>query len=48
MPVKYTDMALDTFLYSKPVEVIPGVWSAIGETGPGSYENSGITTTSLS
>jgi len=41
MPVKYADMALDTFLYSKPKEVIPGVWSAIGETGPGSYENSG-------
>ncbi len=41
MPVKYTDMALDTFLYSKPVEVIPGVWTSIGETGPGSYENSG-------
>ena len=41
LPVKYDDMALDSFLYSKPVEVIPGVWSAIGETGPGSYENSG-------
>lgn len=41
LPVKYKDMALDSFLYRKPVEVIPGVWSAIGETGPGSYENSG-------
>lgn len=41
LPVKYTDMALDTFLYSKPVEVIPGVWTSIGETGPGTYENSG-------
>jgi len=41
LPVKYDDMALDSFLYRKPVEVIPGVWSAIGETGPGSYENSG-------
>ena len=41
LPVKYTDMAPDSFLYRKPVEVIPGVWSAIGETGPGSYENSG-------
>lgn len=41
LPVKYADMALDTFLYSKPVEVIPGVWTSIGETGPGSYENSG-------
>ena len=41
LPVKYTDMALDSFLYRKPREVIPGVWSAIGETGPGTYENSG-------
>lgn len=28
-------------LYSKPVEVIPGVWSAIGATAPPTYENSG-------
>ena len=28
-------------LYSKPVEVIPQVWSAIGATGPPTYENSG-------
>lgn len=28
-------------LYSKPVEVIPHVWSAIGATGPPNYENSG-------
>lgn len=28
-------------LYSKPVEVIPHVWSAIGATAPPSYENSG-------
>lgn len=41
LPVKYDDMAPDSFLYRKPVEVIPGVWSAIGEAGPGSYENSG-------
>lgn len=41
LPVKYTDMALDSFLYRKPKEVIPGVWSAFGETGPGTYENSG-------
>lgn len=41
LPVKYADMALDSFLYRKPVEVIPGVWSAFGETGPGTYENSG-------
>jgi glyoxylase-like metal-dependent hydrolase (beta-lactamase superfamily II)/rhodanese-related sulfurtransferase len=41
LPVKYADMAPDSFLYRKPIEVIPGVWSAFGETGPGSYENSG-------
>lgn len=28
-------------LYNKPVEVIPGVWSAIGATAPPSYENAG-------
>ncbi|MGB0845151.1 MAG: rhodanese-like domain-containing protein [Thiolinea sp.] len=41
LPVEYTDKALDSFLYSKPVEVIPGVWSAIGATAPGTYDNSG-------
>jgi glyoxylase-like metal-dependent hydrolase (beta-lactamase superfamily II) len=30
-----------SLLYSKPVEVIPNVWSAIGQTGPPSYENAG-------
>lgn len=28
-------------LYQKPVEVIPNVWSAIGQTGPPTFENSG-------
>lgn len=28
-------------LYSKPVEVAPGVWSAIGATQPPTYENAG-------
>jgi len=28
-------------LYSKPVEFIPNVWSAIGATAPPNYENSG-------
>lgn len=41
LPVKYSDKALDSFLYSKPVEVIPGVWSAIGATAPPTYANSG-------
>lgn len=30
-----------SLLYSAPVEVIPGVWSAIGATSPATYENSG-------
>jgi len=28
-------------LYSKPVEVVPGVWSAIGATQPPTFENAG-------
>lgn len=28
-------------LYSKPIEVLPGVWSAIGATAPPTYENTG-------
>lgn len=28
-------------LYSKPIEFIPGVWTAIGATAPPTYENSG-------
>lgn len=30
-----------SLLYSKPVEVIPNVWSAIGATAPPTYENAG-------
>ncbi len=30
-----------SLLYDKPVEVIPGVFSAIGATAPPTYENSG-------
>ena len=41
LPVKYNDKALDSFLYSKPQEVIPGVWSAIGATAPQTYDNAG-------
>jgi len=41
LPVDERDKALDSFLYSKPVEVIPGVWSAIGATAPPTYDNSG-------
>jgi len=41
LPIKATDEAPLSMLYSKPTEVIKGVWSAIGETQPGSYRNSG-------
>jgi hypothetical protein len=30
-----------SILYSRPVEVIPFVWSAIGATAPPNYDNSG-------
>lgn len=30
-----------SILYSKPVEVIPGVWTATGATAPPDYDNSG-------
>ncbi|MGV6804471.1 MAG: MBL fold metallo-hydrolase [Ruegeria sp.] len=35
------DQYPDSALYSKPVEFIPNVWSAIGATAPPTYENSG-------
>jgi rhodanese-related sulfurtransferase/glyoxylase-like metal-dependent hydrolase (beta-lactamase superfamily II) len=41
LPVREYDKAPDSFLYAMPQEVIPGVWSAIGATAPGTYENSG-------
>jgi rhodanese-related sulfurtransferase/glyoxylase-like metal-dependent hydrolase (beta-lactamase superfamily II) len=41
LPIQSYDKAPDSFLYSMPQEVIPGVWSAIGATAPGTYENSG-------
>lgn len=41
LPVVPTDAAPASFLYSLPQEVLPGVWSAIGATAPGTYENSG-------
>lgn len=36
-----SDQYPQSVLYSKPVEVIPYVWSAIGATAPPTYENSG-------
>lgn len=41
LPVRFLDKAPDSLLYDLPQEVIPGVWSAIGATAPGTYENSG-------
>jgi glyoxylase-like metal-dependent hydrolase (beta-lactamase superfamily II) len=36
-----SDQYPQSLLYSKPVEVIPHVWSAIGATAPPGYDNSG-------
>ncbi len=35
------DQYPDSILYSKPVEVVPDVWTAIGATAPPTYEHSG-------
>jgi glyoxylase-like metal-dependent hydrolase (beta-lactamase superfamily II) len=35
------DQYPDSILYSKPIELIPNVWTAIGATAPATYENSG-------
>jgi dienelactone hydrolase/glyoxylase-like metal-dependent hydrolase (beta-lactamase superfamily II) len=36
-----SDRAPESVLYDLPREVVPGVWSAIGATAPGTYANSG-------
>ena len=36
-----SDQYPDSILYSKPVEFVPNVWTAIGATAPPTYENSG-------
>ncbi len=41
LPIQQFDKAPSSFLYDMPQEIIPGVWSAIGATAPGTYENSG-------
>ena len=41
LPIRQTDQAIGTMLYRKPVEVLPGVYSAFGATAPATYENSG-------
>ena len=35
------DQYPDSILYSKPIELIPNVWTAVGATAPATYENSG-------
>ena len=35
------DQYPDSLLYAKPVEFIPGVWTATGATAPPTYENAG-------
>lgn len=35
------DKYLSSELYSKPIEVVPGVWTSIGATQPPTYENAG-------
>jgi rhodanese-related sulfurtransferase/glyoxylase-like metal-dependent hydrolase (beta-lactamase superfamily II) len=41
LPVRQFDTMPASFLYDLPQEIIPGVWSAIGATAPGTYDNSG-------
>jgi len=41
LAINVPDKELDSFLYSKPIRVAEGVWSAIGATAPPSYANSG-------
>jgi len=40
-PVQSSDLMIGSMLYSEPIEVDAGVWSAIGATAPATYENSG-------
>ena len=35
------DRYLESELYSKPVEVVPGVWTSVGATQPPTYNNAG-------
>ena len=39
--IRQRDKAPESMLYSLPTKVVEGVYSAIGETGPASYKNSG-------
>ena len=41
LPIRLMDDAPGTMLFRKPIEVAPGIWTAIGATAPPTYENSG-------
>jgi glyoxylase-like metal-dependent hydrolase (beta-lactamase superfamily II)/rhodanese-related sulfurtransferase len=41
LPVRLSDDAPGSMLFSAPAKVAPGIWSSIGETGPPTRENSG-------
>ncbi len=41
LSVAVQDEAVGTMLFSEPVEVAEGIWSAIGATAPPTFENSG-------
>jgi len=41
LPVRLSDENPGSMLFRKPVKVAEGIWSAIGETAPPTYENSG-------
>lgn len=41
LPVKLADYSRGNMLYRKPVEVLPGIWTATGATAPPTTENSG-------
>lgn len=41
LPIKYSDKAPESMLYSRPIKVKDNVYSAIGATAPASYANSG-------
>ena len=41
LPVRLDDKNPGSMLYSKPIKVADGIWSAIGATAPPTYENSG-------
>jgi len=41
LPMEVADRDLNSWLYARPIKVIDGVYSAIGATAPGTFENSG-------